>query len=113
MAPPVLQHTCVHVGALASHHYTCHSFCLHSPLIDPSKDMQITNCEPRGRVTEVSRRLHTAEGRFQSQDNEHGGRSEKAALWHVFLKVFRLVNSIPPNVPHTLWPMTGDGKCSL
>lgn len=114
MAPSLLQRTCVNVGALASHHYTLHSFCLHSPPGDPSKDMPITNCEPRGRVTEVCRRLLTAEGRFQSQDNGHGDRSEKAALWRVFLKVFLFspVSSIPPNV-HKLWPMAGDGKWSL
>jgi len=113
-APPVLQHTYAHVGALASHHYTCHSFCLHSPPSDPSKDKQITNCEPCGRVKEVCRRFLTAEDRFQSRHNGHGDRIEKAALWRVFLKVFQFssVSSIPPNVPQ-LWPMTGDGKCSL
>lgn len=77
--------------------------------------MQITNCEPvRGRVTEVFRRLLTAEGRFQSQDSGHGDRSEKAVLWRVFLKVFRFfpVSYIPPNL-HKRWPMTRDGKWSL
>jgi hypothetical protein len=103
-APPLIQHTCVHVGALASHHYTCHSFCLQPPPSDPSKDMQITNCEPRGRVMEVCRRLLTADGRFQFQDSGHGDRSEKAALWRVFLKAFRFspISSVPPNVPHIL-----------
>ena len=79
-APSLLQHNCLHVGALTSHHYTCHSFGVHSPPSDPSKDMQIASCEPRGRVTEVCRRFLTEEGRFQFQDNGHGDRSENATL---------------------------------
>jgi hypothetical protein len=66
--------------------------------------MRITNCEPRGRVAEICRWLLTAEGRFQSQDNGHGDRSETVALWRVFLRVFRFspVSSIPTTVPQTL-----------
>jgi hypothetical protein len=116
--PPVLQHTYtytyVHVGALASHHYTCHSVCLHSPPSDPSKDTQITNCEPRGRAKEVCHRFLTAEDGYNPGTTDMGTVVKRQQCGVFFSKYFSFPQLV---VFHQMFlkicPMTGDGKCSL
>jgi hypothetical protein len=81
--------------------------CLHSPPSDPSKDVHIANCEPRGCVTEVCRRLLTAEGWFQSTTMDTGPVVKKQHCDVRFSKYFGFPQLVFHQMFRTLWPMPG------